>query len=139
MNNADRYNMTSAEREYIARNNKYILREMERNGAFDSMKREIANSVREEIRNSTPNFNNSNNTQPTTQIKYIKLNTAEELTERDKYLKNYYRKQFWGKILSKVIAWVIIISIFMLLYNIPIVAILMDGFVKFIKTLFSIQ
>lgn len=139
MNNADRYNMTSAEREYIARNNKYILREMERNGAFDSMKREIANSVREEIRNSTPNFNNSNNTQPTTQTKYIKLNTAEELEKRDKYLKNYYRKQFWGKILSKVIAWVIIISIFMLLYNIPIVAILMDGFVKFIKTLFSIQ
>lgn len=144
MNNADRYNMTSAERDYVARNNKFIIKEMERIGAFEPIKREIEKSIRDEIHNASKE-SYSGSSRPEVRTEYVYLNqlTADELKARDEYLKKHSRKVYWSRVLFRIItlvvSWTIIIGIFMLLCNIPIIAILMEGFVRFIKSLFTIK
>ena len=144
MNNADRYNMTSAERDYVARNNKFIIKEMERIGAFEPIKREIEKSIRDEIHNaSKESYSGSSQPAVRTEIVYLNQLTADELRARDEYLKEHSRKLYWSRVLFRIItlvvSWTIIIGIFMLLCNIPIIAILMEGFVRFIKSLFTIK
>lgn len=144
MNNADRYNMTNAERDYVARNNRYIIQEMERIGAFEPIKREIEKSIRDEIHNATKeSYSGSPRPEVRTEYVYVNQLTADELRARDEYFEEYSRKRYWSRvrfrIITLVVSWTIIIGIFMLLCNIPIISILMEGFVKFIKSLFTIK
>lgn len=133
-----RFDMTGVERSYVARNNGYILKEMQRNGAFEPLKKEIEQSIRNEISKTVAkSVPKSDKPEVIVETKYVYLNTAEELKERDKYLKSRRRKDYWKNIMARVITWAIIVGIIVLLCNIPGVSTLINVFVDIIKNIFS--